>query len=58
MKTKLGRPPLKKSLIRGKPLRIRLRDSERRLIDKAANLAGLSSSEWARTLLLQAANND
>ena len=54
--TRMGRKPLPESERRAKPLRIRLTDSEREQIDKAAEQAGHSgSSGWARSLLLEAA---
>ena len=38
-----------------RPLRIRLTDAERSILDDAAGRAALSTSSWARDILLAAA---
>jgi uncharacterized protein (DUF1778 family) len=53
--TRMGRPPLSDEERRDKPLRIRLTDEERELIDEAAENAGEPSSAWARDLLVREA---
>ena len=50
-----GRPSKPALERRNYPLRIRLNDAERALIEKAANAAGEPVSAWARQLLLHAA---
>ena len=47
-----GRPPKDDADRRDKPLRIRLTDDERKIIDTAAADAGLTTSSWARGYLL------
>lgn len=52
----MGRPRLPVDKRRKKPLRIRLTDEERRLIDVGAEAAGeRNTSQWARDALLRAA---
>lgn len=52
----MGRPSLPDEERRDKPLRIRLTDEERDLLDKAAEKAGCSNTScWARETLEKAA---
>jgi len=51
----MGRKPLSDARKTETPLRIRLDESERSIIDKAAAAAELPTSTWARTLLIRAA---
>ena len=51
----MGRKRLPDRERREKPLRIRLTDEERELIDRAATAASSKSSAWARAVLLKAA---
>ena len=51
----MGRKRLPDRERREKPLRIRLADEERELIDRAATAASSKSSAWARAVLLKAA---
>jgi uncharacterized protein (DUF1778 family) len=54
-KPKLGRPPVPKGLTKGSLLSVRFSGEERKSLDRAAKLAGLRLSEWARRTLLKAA---
>lgn len=54
-KSKMGRPKLPKGEAK-KVFPIRLSDSERRAVEDAAKRAGLRPSEWARNVMLGAAN--
>lgn len=57
--TKMGRKRLPDEERRDKPLRIRLTDAEREVIDNAAESAGENStSRWARDTLLRAAKRE
>ena len=49
--TRMGRPPLPDEERRDKPLRIRMTDDERALVDEAAQQAGVPTSQWARDVL-------
>lgn len=54
--TRMGRPQLPDEDRRDKPLRIRLTDEERQLLDDAAKAAGCSNTScWARETLERAA---
>jgi hypothetical protein len=54
--TVMGRPPLSDEDRRDKPLRIRLTDDERQLLDEAAKAAGCANTScWARETLEKAA---
>lgn len=53
--TKMGRPALPDEERREKPLRIRMTDAERSLVDQAAQKQGVPTSEWARCILEEAA---
>ena len=56
---RMGRKPLSDEERRDKPLRIRLTDAEREVIDGAAGSAGHhSTSRWARDTLLRAAERE
>jgi len=50
-----GRPPLPDAQRRDKPLRVRLSDEERALIDDAAKRHGKPTAKWAREVLLEQA---
>lgn len=52
----MGRNPLSNKPKTDKPLRIRLTDDERELLDNAANIGGLPTSSWAREVLIKFAN--
>jgi uncharacterized protein (DUF1778 family) len=51
----MGRKRLTENERRDKPLRVRLRPGEREIIDIAADLSEMTASEWARSLILPAA---
>lgn len=51
----MGRKRLSDDERRAKPLRIRLNDDERAMVDAAAEASGDSASGWARDVLLKAA---
>jgi len=51
----MGRKRLSENERRDKPLRVRLRPGEREIIDFAASKADMTASEWARSLILPAA---
>lgn len=54
--TRMGRPALPDEERREKPLRIRLTDEERQLLDQAAEAAGCANTScWARETLEKAA---
>jgi len=53
--TRMGRPPLPDEERREKPLRIRMSDSERDLVKRAAQELEQSESQWARKILAMAA---
>jgi uncharacterized protein (DUF1778 family) len=53
--TKMGRPPLPEGERKAITFRIRMTESERQQIDRAAESENGSSSEWARNVLLRAA---
>jgi uncharacterized protein (DUF1778 family) len=55
---RMGRPPVPKKLAKGSLLSVRFSESERRALEKAAELAGVRLSEWARRTLLAAARSD
>ena len=56
---RMGRKPLSDDERRDKPLRIRLTDAEREVIDDAAESAGdNSTSRWARDALLKIAERE
>jgi hypothetical protein len=52
---KMGRPPVPKRDYRGEFITVRLRSSEKREILKAARKAGGQYTDWARSVLLEAA---
>lgn len=52
----MGRKPISKDVKTDRPLRIRLTDEERAIIDAAAKVAGRATSSWSRDILLQVAN--
>jgi uncharacterized protein (DUF1778 family) len=52
----MGRKPLSKKPKTDRPLRIRLTDDERQLLDDAANIEGQPTSSWAREMLIKIAN--
>ena len=51
-KPKLGRPPVQKKLAKGSLLSVRFSESERKVLDNAAEAAGVSLSKWSREALL------
>jgi uncharacterized protein (DUF1778 family) len=51
----MGRKKLPPGKAREKPLRIRLTEMERALVDRAARLKGSTTSAWARDGLLRLA---
>ncbi len=53
--TRMGRPMLPDDERREKPLRIRMSDEERELVDRAAEATGQTTSQWARDILERAA---
>ena len=48
----MGRKRLSDDTRRDKPLRIRLNDEERTLVDSVAEADGVSTAGWARLLIL------
>ena len=52
---RIGRPPLPKKLAKGSLLSVRFTEEERRGLDRAAGRRGDKLSEWARKVLLAAA---
>lgn len=50
----MPRPPLSDSRKTDSPLRIRLTEQERAVLDRAATQASLPTSAWARQVLLAA----
>jgi hypothetical protein len=52
---KMGRPPVARRDYRGEFITVRLRSSEKREILKAARNAGGQYTDWARSVLLDAA---
>jgi hypothetical protein len=52
----MGRPPVPKKLEKRALLSVRFSGDERRLLERMAETAGLSISEWARRILLSAAH--
>ena len=55
MKTKIGRPKLGKADAKGKILGVRFTPAERKQIERAAQAANKTLSDWARDALLKAA---
>lgn len=53
--TKIGRPKLPRKLAKGSLLSVRFTAEERRVLDAAAERTDRRLSEWARTVLLEAA---
>lgn len=53
-KARMGRPPLPEGKVR-QVFAVRVSPAERTSIEKAAERAGLSISEWARITLMEAA---
>lgn len=54
-KPKLGRPPVPKKLAKGSLVSVRFSESEKRLLETAAEKDGARLSEWARKALISAA---
>ena len=52
---KMGRPPIAKRDYRGEFITVRLRPGEKRAIIQAARKAGAQYTDWARSVLLDAA---
>lgn len=52
-----GRPPIPAPKRKLAIFSVRLSDEERRLVDRAASARGLTSSRWARDILLEAASH-
>lgn len=55
MKRGPGRPVTPKRLAKVAPISIRFSESERRLVDRAAERAGVKVSAWVRDAVLAAA---
>ena len=55
VKPRIGRPPVPKKLAKGALLSVRFSESERQLLLRAAEQEGERLSQWARTVLLEAA---
>lgn len=53
---RIGRPPVPKKLAKASLLSVRFAEGERRLIEKAAEASGVGLSEWARRILIAAAD--
>lgn len=58
MTTKRGRPPKAEKDRRENVLRICLKESERKVIDRAAKESGTETSTWARERLLEIVNRE
>ena len=58
MKKTAGRPKVPKTRAKVPGISVRLAQEERKLIDRAIDVSGLSQSEWARKALLSAAGSD
>jgi hypothetical protein len=52
---KMGRPPIAKRDYRGEFITVRLRAGEKRAIIQAARKVGAQYTDWARSILLDAA---
>jgi uncharacterized protein (DUF1778 family) len=52
---KMGRPPIAERDYRGEFITVRLRSAEKRAILQAARKAGSPYTDWARSVLLDAA---
>ena len=52
---KMGRPPVPKRDYRGEFISVRLRPGEKRAIIRAARKVGAQYTDWARSILLDAA---
>jgi len=52
---KMGRPPVPERDYRGEFITVRLRPGEKRAILQAARKAGVGHTDWARSILLDAA---
>ena len=57
MKRGPGRPPTPKKLAKAAPISIRFSESERRLVDRAAERVGVKVSKWIRDAVLAAASD-
>ena len=55
MKKDVGRPRVPKATAKAPGISIRLSQDERKLIDRAIQLTGMSQSDWVRRILLSAA---
>ena len=55
MKKHVGRPKTAKNKAKIPGISVRLAQDERKLIDRAIQISGLSQSDWARKALLSAA---
>ena len=55
MSARMGRPRKAAGEVKQSTLSIRFTPEEREAIERAANEAGVSASEWARRTLLQSA---
>jgi uncharacterized protein (DUF1778 family) len=53
---RMGRPPKEPGSVKGSTLSIRFTPEERAVIERAAEAAGMSASEWARAALVAAAH--
>lgn len=51
--SRVGRPPLPKKELRSNVFCVRLKDDERKLLDKAAAKKGVSTTDWAIQKLLK-----
>lgn len=56
MKRGPGRPPVPNKLAKAKLLSVRLTESERAQLERAAKRDGVGLSEWARRSLIRAAS--
>jgi hypothetical protein len=54
---RIGRPPVAKKDRKATLLSVRLTQAERRDVERAAKVAGVGLSEWARRVLLTAASS-
>ena len=55
MKLDVGRPKVPKTKAKAPGISVRLTQDERKLIDRAIQLTGMSQSDWVRRILLSAA---
>ena len=53
---RIGRPPVPKKLAKASLLSVRFSAVERKMLERAAGMAGVTLSEWARKTLIEFAS--